>query len=353
MELENVLFGIMTLKDRWLGYSIPYPGLSGKWVEPIILPSDEVVRAIAALGSGQVLVQGDQIIAMSLEDSMALPSRSDLPSQWLEIMEKVPYDGELVIISSLQHLITHNADQIIRDWDQATTSGDRNKRTSLSQIHPESAPNGVTIDDGQGPVIIGDNATILPGAKIMGPIAILPNAVVKMGAELYPGTTIGPSAVVNGEVKNSIFHEHSAKGHAGYLGDSILGRWNNFGAGSTISNVSNTFSRIRIKDWNTGDDVAYETIKRGVITGDFVKLGIMSKVYRGTAIGSFSSIATAQAIRGNVEPLTWWTNEQKVRYEVNLLREHCQRQMKLHGKHWTKSWETRLASLSDSETNAL
>src|SRR5690625_5866259 len=82
----------------------------------------------------------------------------------------------------------------------------------------------------------------MPGEKYKGPIVILEGSLVKMSSELYPGSTFGKNTTLNGEIKNVIIHDFSAKGHEGYLGDSILGRWNNLGAGTTVSNLKHTFS---------------------------------------------------------------------------------------------------------------
>lgn len=347
MGLENILFGTMTLGDRWQGEIKMFPKLSDKWIEVTVLPNETLIQAIQSLDDDQVLKKGDTVLAVHISGQPSREGKDKSPSPMLHKLQEVPYDGPLEIITSLQYLIDHNATRIIQDADAglASGSGGRHEKFPHSFIDPRTEIQRIIIDDRQGPVVIKKNATILPGAKIMGPISILPGVVVKMGAELYPGSTFGNHAVINGEIKNSIIHEHSAKGHAGYLGDSILGRWNNLGAGTTVSNVSNTFSKVRFRDWNTDKEVTYDTVKRGLVTGDFVKLGILSKIYRATAIGSFSSIATAQSIQGNISPLTWWSDDKISKYGLDQLRDHCRKQMKLHGHQWSGDWEEVLSGL--------
>src|SRR5690606_42103160 len=84
-------------------------------------------------------------------------------------------------------------------------------------------------------------------------------------------------------------------------------------------------------------------IERVVMTGDFVKLGIHSRVYRGTAIGSFSSIGTHQAIQENIPPISWWSDDKKTGYRPDVLRVHCQNQMAMRGAEWTGEWEDALS----------
>ncbi len=348
MRIENMLYGITSLHARWetaiQSNTIP----SNRWIEPTVLPDSSIIEAIKSLSVNQVLRKGDIILAAHLDDLRHGKMMKKQSIDILDELDAVTYDHSCERIDSLQYMIDHNKDQIIKDWetDEKSINWSRPSPYKNTFVVPDVHLTDVIIDDRQGPVIIHKGVTILPGAKIMGPIVLLPDAVVKMGVELYPGSTIGSHTTVSGEIKNTIIHEYSAKGHAGYLGDSILGRWNNFGAGTTVSNVANTFSQVRIEDWSTGQKVTYDAIKRGLVTGDFVKLGILTKVYRGTSIGSFSSIATGKAIKGNIPALTWWTEDQRICYQTNQLREHCQRQMALYQQSWTDEWENMLSRLS-------
>ncbi len=338
MDLENVLFGAMSLGDRWRRIGKQHIFDHQIWVEPTVMPDPTLVDAFYALLPGQALVQEDLLVAICLRESDNILDFAYPIQNWKLSYEIVEWSAPLDRITSLQYLIDHNADQIRRDGETGTPD------------HRDLTKN-VIIDEQQGPVIVDKKATILPGARIMGPVAILSGAVVKMGAEIYPGSTIGSYVVANGEIKNAIIHEYSAKGHAGFLGDSIIGRWNNFGAGTTTSNVSNTFSNVRFEDWNTGEEVVTEVLKRGLVTGDFVKLGIMTKTYRATAIGPFSSIATLDAIQGNIPPMTWWTDSDKTRYNPDQLRTHCRRQMALKGIVWDEIWESGLQNLLRDNNN--
>lgn len=345
MNPENLLFGAMTLGRRWEYSRDRHPLLSSRSIDPTVLPNESLIRAILMLEKNQALSYQGMIIAAHLSDyGINFTLGKDFNSS-LDALRNVPYEGPLDRVESLQYIIDHNADQIIRDLElMMTTDRIPGRPISVRSVIDATVNlKDVVIDDRQGPVYIGPDVHIMAGARILGPVVILDGAMVKMGAELYPGTVVGPHSVVSGEIKNSIIHEYSAKGHAGYLGDSILGRWNNFGAGTTVSNVSNTFSRVTIKDWNTDDPIEYTSIKRGVMTGDFVKLGIQSRVYRGTAIGSFSSIATYQAIQGNIPPLYWWSDDKKTGYQPDVLRVHCQNQMALRGAEWTREWEDALS----------
>src|SRR5690606_14521855 len=156
---------------------------------------------------------------------------------------------------------------------------------------PISASNGVTapenifIEEGavvrhallnaeDGPVFIAKNALVMEGACLRGPVYIGEGAVVKMGAAIYGATTIGPGCVIGGEVKNAVFFANSNKGHDGYIGDSVIGEWCNFGAGTSCSNMKN----------NIGD-VDYQLPDACLVTGQ-KKGGVMMGDYSRTAINT-------------------------------------------------------------------
>ena len=135
-----------------------------------------------------------------------------------------------------------------------------------------------------GPIYIGKNATVQEGAMIRGPFALGENSLVRMGAKIYGATTIGNSCVVGGEIKNIVMQGNSNKAHDGYLGDSVIGEWCNFGAGSTNSNVKNTGGIVKV--WNDdSNDYLPVGQKCGLIMGDHSKVAINSAINTGTVIG--------------------------------------------------------------------
>lgn len=347
MEPELLIFGAHTLKDRWQRYLQRFPDMKGKWVEPTVLPNEKLAETIASLAEGQMLVYQNLVLGLHPGLQKEMSENSDSMDKWKERSSKVEFEGDIDYLESLQDMIQRNSAQIVNDfnYDLPRGRGARDVPITRARIRPEAAPKGIIIDDDQGPVLVGKGVKLMPGARIMGPVAIFSGAVVKMGAEIYPGTSIGNNAVVNGEIKNAIIHAYTSKGHAGYLGDSVIGRWNNFGSGTTVSNVANTYSEVRYQKWNSDEEITCPSLKRGLVTGDFVRLGIMSKIFRGTAIGSFTSISTHEVIQGNIPTLTWWSGDKRNPYRPELLREHCQRQMSHREQSWDPYWENELQQL--------
>ncbi len=136
-----------------------------------------------------------------------------------------------------------------------------------------------------GPIYIGKNAEIMEGCMLRGPIALCEEAGLKMGAKIYGATTIGPFCKVGGEVSNCVFQAYSNKGHDGFLGNSLVGEWCNFGADSNTSNLKNNYSLIRSYSYETASEVETGLQFMGVCMGDHSKTGINTMLNTASVIG--------------------------------------------------------------------
>jgi hypothetical protein len=76
----------------------------------------------------------------------------------------------------------------------------------------------------------------------------------------------------------------SNKAHDGYLGDAVIGRWCNLGAGTSNSNVKNTASAVKVWNGSTRNYMPVD-VKCGVIMGDYSRTAINSSLNTGTVIG--------------------------------------------------------------------
>lgn len=352
MPVHCILFGISSLGQKWRE---ALPHHTDLWCEPTVLPDTELIKASASLQEGEALTDGRRIIALRPFKTQKEWS-SDRLLNSVSDYQTISYgDVSDKQIRSISDLLSKNKERLSYEIISLLERGalTPHKDFSATFVHPEAQVSPCYIDDAQGPVYIGAGVKILPGAKIMGPVAFLEGAVVKMGSELYPGSTFGAFTTLNGEMKNVILHEFSAKGHAGYVGDSILGRWNNLGAGTTVSNLRHTFSNIRMAPWGETEKQDIGSMKRGLVTGDMVRLGIESRISNATAIGSFSSLATGELIQGNIPEFSWWTGSKKSLYRPEKAKIHARRQMALRKKTWDDTWEASFENLSKRRLSSL
>jgi NDP-sugar pyrophosphorylase family protein len=136
---------------------------------------------------------------------------------------------------------------------------------------------------------IGKDAEIMEGTAIRGPFVLGNNSVLKLNSRVYGATTLGPFCMGGGEIKNAVMMGYSNKAHDGYLGDSVVGEWCNFGAGSTNSNVKNTAGEVKI--WDMGSQEYVEVGQKcGLIMGDYSRISINASINTGSTIGVSSNV---------------------------------------------------------------
>lgn len=144
---------------------------------------------------------------------------------------------------------------------------------------------GAVLNVKNGPIYIGAGAEVMEGCCMRGPVAMLPHSVANMGAKIYGATTLGPYCKVGGELNNVVMIGYSNKAHDGFLGNAVIGKWCNLGAGSVASNLKNDYTEIKL--WNYP---AHRFLKTGLqfcglIMGDHSKAGINTMFNTATVLG--------------------------------------------------------------------
>ena len=199
-------------------------------------------------------------------------------------------------------------------------------------VHPTAQLEHSFVNTDEGAVMIDEDAYIMQGAMLRGPLYIGKRTIVKMGAALYAGTNVGNDCIVGGEIKNTIFHAYSNKGHHGYLGDSYVGEWCNMGAGTSCSNLKNTAGEL--KAWNMDTSTFINAGKKaGILMGDHVKTAINSSFNSGTVIGGFSNVHNPDTLLPKfIAPFQWGMEQH---YDLEKLLEEVKRWMTMKGKEPT------------------
>lgn len=147
---------------------------------------------------------------------------------------------------------------------------------------------GVSLLDDR--IEIGEGTVVEPGALIKGPTVIGGNSEVRQGAYLRGGCLVGDGCVVGHttEMKNSVMIDGAKAGHFAYIGDSLLGRDVNLGAGTKLANLKiisgGVTVRVGDRTWSTGLG------KFGAILGDGTETGCNSVTSPGTILGKGSLV---------------------------------------------------------------
>jgi UDP-N-acetylglucosamine diphosphorylase/glucosamine-1-phosphate N-acetyltransferase len=191
---------------------------------------------------------------------------------------------------------------------------------------------GVVIDASAGPVVLGDDITIMPHSMLQGPCFIGNGSTVKAGALLYGGTVIGPACKVGGEIENSIFHGYSNKQHEGFVGHSYIGEWVNLGALTTTSDLKNTYGTIQVQ-------MEKETMHTGrmflgLLCGDHTKTAIGTLLGAGTVAGISSNILSPGSFAPkNIRSFSWGGQPDSPDYQPEKAMEVATTVMKRRGKN--------------------
>ncbi len=294
-----------------------------------LLPEEKSVKQIKELKTGECLIQNDSVVAARL----ILPAGEiDLPAL-LELCSKLKVINakDIRLLEFLWEAIKYNSEFITRDFKDYFYEKDNYFETEMgvTVLNPydiwigegtEIKP-GVVIDATGGPVVIDEDATIMPNAVIIGPAFIGKNTVIKVGAKIYEGTSIGPNCKVGGEVEETIIQAFSNKQHDGFLGHSYLGEWVNIGADTNNSDLKNNYQNVKV--WFYPEKTKKDTNCRfvGSFIGDHTKVGINCSINTGTVIGVGCNLYGRDLISDFIPCFSWGEAQQLLPYKVEKFLE--------------------------------
>ena len=181
----------------------------------------------------------------------------------------------------------------------------------------------VVFDANDGPILIRRGATIASFSRIVGPCYIGEGSHII--GDAIRACSIGDVCKVRGEISASIMLGHSNKGHTGFVGSSYLGRWVNLGAGTTTSNLKNTYGQVQL--WTPTGVRSTDLQFLGSLIGDHAKTGIGSMLTTGCVIGAGANIYGSQASPKYVPPFAWGSAEPYDRFESDKFVEVAARMM--------------------------
>ncbi len=139
------------------------------------------------------------------------------------------------------------------------------------------------IDAKNGPVYIENGATIGHAVKIVGPAYIGKDVFIgDFSLIRHSSFEQGSSVGVHSDVTRSIIMEDSSM-HNGFLGDSIVGRDVQIGAGLITSNKR--MDRAPIEVVVKGNKVASRLTGLGTVIGDHAKVGVRVTIMPGKFVG--------------------------------------------------------------------
>jgi len=136
-----------------------------------------------------------------------------------------------------------------------------------------------------GPIFIAAHCRIEPGAVLRGPMLVGEGCEIRTGAYLRGRVVLGRGCVVGAhtEVKGAILLDGARAPHQDYVGDSILGRDVNLGAGTILSNVKNIGREVSFR--HEGKLVRTGLRRFGAVLGDGCRTGCNTVLNPGVLMG--------------------------------------------------------------------
>ncbi len=310
-------------------------------------------KEIRDLAVGEALTgDDDEVIAARLNPAdaetffvtHALP-KSCKKNAWPEApMLRRPWD----VIRHRDRALDHDLAILLRGETQALPDGVLaiGEETN-TRIHPDALVYpGATLDAERGPIVIDAGATIRPGAIIVGPAYIGQHSTVIDRAFIKAHTAIGPVCKVAGEVGGCIIQGFTNKAHDGHLGDSFLGEWVNLGAGTTNSNLLNTYAEVIAQAEPRASKERTGLQYLGCIVGDHVKFAICSRIMTGSVLGTgcmFAASAPPPTVTGRFE---WHTDRGAQPYRLSKFSEVARTVMARRNLEMSPAYEARLRELA-------
>jgi glucose-1-phosphate thymidylyltransferase len=140
----------------------------------------------------------------------------------------------------------------------------------------------------EGPVVLEKDVELADFAYIVGPVHVGARTRVIERASLKEHVCIGETCKIGGEVEASIIESFTNKQHHGFLGHSWVGSWVNLGAGTSNSDLKNTYGEVRLEYPHRRVDTGMQFL--GCIIGDFAKSAINTSIFTGKIIGVSSML---------------------------------------------------------------
>jgi UDP-N-acetylglucosamine diphosphorylase / glucose-1-phosphate thymidylyltransferase / UDP-N-acetylgalactosamine diphosphorylase / glucosamine-1-phosphate N-acetyltransferase / galactosamine-1-phosphate N-acetyltransferase len=181
----------------------------------------------------------------------------------------------------------------------------------------------VCFDTTAGPVLLCAGARVLAFTRLVGPLYVGEHSILT--TDRIAASSIGDTCKVHGELNCTIMVGHSNKGHDGFVGHSILGRWVNLGAGTITSNLKNTYGPVHLWTPSGVRDTGMQFL--GTLFGDHSKVGIGMRLTTGCVLGTGANVFGHEMPPKVVAPFAWGESGEFETYRVDKFLVAVERMM--------------------------
>lgn len=248
-------------------------------------------------------------------------ARVDVPGIWLEEVWDIIRHLTPLLNEDIPALAAHLKCGKLTANEPFTTIG-------TVSGHPVYVEDGALVesrtyfDTSLGPILLRAGASVQAFTRVVGPCYVGRNSTV-MGDRIS-GSAIGDVCRVHGELSATVFLGYSNKGHDGFVGHSIVGRWVNMGAGTITSNLKNTYGSVALWTPSGVRDTGLQFL--GTLFGDHAKTGIGMRLTTGCVLGMAANVFDSMTPKV-VEPFAWGSGAPYDTYAIDKFIETAARMM--------------------------
>ena len=337
--------GILTIREKWqkifsvnISFSITekylqekFPLEGGKkniFIAGSLLPTTDLFIAISSLKENEALINGDELLAAYLTESAVEDFGEEifLTEKFVnERLKTISFNGNYQMLTRAFQIFKWNEEQIKFDFEILTKG---RKSAAISNSNKIIAPENIFLEEGaiiecsilnatNAKMYFAKNSEVMEGSLIRGSFALGEQSVVKMGAKIYGATTIGQHSKVGGEINNSVVFGFSNKAHDGFMGNSVIGEWCNWGADTNNSNLKNNYEEVKL--WSYVKKSFEKTGLQfcGLMMGDHSKCGINTMFNTGTVVGVSANIFGAGFPRNIINDFSWGGAQGTMTYQLS------------------------------------
>jgi UDP-N-acetylglucosamine diphosphorylase/glucosamine-1-phosphate N-acetyltransferase len=181
----------------------------------------------------------------------------------------------------------------------------------------------VCFDTTAGPILLSAGSRVMAFTRLVGPLFVGQHSILT--TDRISASSIGDTCKVHGELSTTIMVGHSNKGHDGFVGHSMMGRWVNLGAGTITSKLKNTYGPVHLWTPSGERDTGMQFL--GTMFGDHAKTAIGTRLVTGCVLGAGANVFGSAMMPKVVAPFAWGETGSFQTYRVDKFLESVERMM--------------------------
>lgn len=260
-----------------------------------LAPSVRVLRQLEELVRDAcpcIVKSPSGVAAALLSPDSPRPPRDAFGEQWSQFFADLPLGSESLELPLLEYphdLVRHHTDALQANLEDRLRTGGYEEIQPGVFVKPGAELGKYCVfETGEGPVVLEENVRIGPYCYFSGPAHLAAGARVIEHSAIKDAVALGHTTKVGGEVERSIVEPYTNKQHHGFIGHSYLGSWVNLGAGTSNSDLKNTYGTVAMEYDGARVNTNMQFI--GCIVGDYAKTAVNTSIFTGKTIGACTMV---------------------------------------------------------------